>query len=69
MIEAALAQATVDFLVTKAAEGAAQALGSDEYKTALEKLKGFFSYKFTGKQKLNQVQSSTKRKCKAIFVY
>lgn len=58
MIEAALAQAAVGFLVTKVAEGAAQALGSDAYKTALEKLKGFFNYKFAGKQELIQAESN-----------
>jgi hypothetical protein len=56
MIEAALAQAAVSFLVTKAVEGVAQTAGVDAYKAALEKLKGFFSYKFAGKKELSEVQ-------------
>lgn len=58
MIEAALAQSAVSFLLAKAAEGGAQALGSDAYKTAIEKLKGFFSYKFAGRSELSEAQSN-----------
>ncbi|MEO0533739.1 MAG: hypothetical protein AAF215_07710 [Cyanobacteria bacterium P01_A01_bin.123] len=57
MIESVLARAAVGFLATKAAEGAAQTFGSEAYKTAIEKLKGFFSYKFAGKPELNQIQN------------
>jgi len=57
MIEAALAQTAVGFLINKAAESAAQAVGSDAYKTAIEKLKGFFNYKFAGKAELNQAKA------------
>jgi hypothetical protein len=58
MIEVALAQAAVGCLVTKATEGAVQTLGVDAYKAALEKLKGFFSYKFAGRSELNEVQTN-----------
>jgi hypothetical protein len=58
MIETALAQAAVGFLVSKATESAAQAIGTDAYKTAIEKLKGFFSYKFAGKEELTQVENN-----------
>ena len=58
MIEAALAQAAVSFLVTKAAGGAAQTLGSEGYKTALEKLKGFLNYKFAGKYTPEEVNAN-----------
>ena len=57
MIEAALAQAAVSFLITKAAGGAAQTLGSEGYKTALEKLKGFLNYKFAGRYAPEEVNT------------
>ncbi len=53
-----LAGTAVNFLIPKMAEGAVQAIGSDAYKVALEKLKGFFSYKFAGKQELAQVENN-----------
>ena len=64
MIEAALAalaQYAVGFLVPKVAEGAAQAFGGDAYKTAIEQLKGLFSYKFAGRPELNEIQSNPDR--------
>lgn len=54
---AALAQSAVGFLLGKAAEGAVQAAGSDAYKIALQKLKGFFDYKFGDKQELSNANS------------
>jgi hypothetical protein len=58
VIEAALAQAAVGFLATKAAEGVAKELGADAYKSALAKLKGFFSYKFAGRTELDEVHNN-----------
>ena len=46
LVSGILAKTAVDFLFPKVAEGALQAVGSDAYKGALKKLKGFFAYKF-----------------------
>ena len=46
LIGGALAKTAVDFLFPKVAEGALQAVGSSAYNGALNKLKGFFAYKF-----------------------
>ncbi|MCY6494329.1 hypothetical protein [Leptolyngbya sp. GGD] len=54
---ATLAQTAIGFLLGKAAEGALQTAGSDAYKTALQKLKGFFDYKFGDKQELANANS------------
>ena len=59
MIEASviqLAQAAVGFVAGKAIEGAMQTAGGEAYKSALERLKGFFSYKFAGRVKLEQMK-------------
>jgi hypothetical protein len=58
MIEAGLAKAAVGFLVSKVADGALQSAGQDAYKISMEKLKGFFSYKFAGKTELSEVHAN-----------
>jgi hypothetical protein len=61
MLDIALAQAAVGFFLTKVAEGSARAIGDDTYKASLEKLKGFFSYKFAGKSELEQAKADPKK--------
>lgn len=51
-----LAQAAVGFVAGKAIEGALQTAGGEAYKSALERLKGFFSYKFAGRVQLEQMK-------------
>lgn len=58
MIEAAVVQSAVSFFIGKAVEGVAKDAGGDAYKTTLEKLKGFFSYKFAGKPELTQAKEN-----------
>ena len=56
MIEA-LASAAVGFFLKQSAEAITKEIGKDVYKTTLEKLKGFFSYKFAGKPELTQAET------------
>lgn len=59
MIEASiiqLAQTAVGFIAGKAIEGALQTAGGETYKSALERLKGFFSYKFAGRARFEQMK-------------
>ena len=53
-----LAKTAVDFLFPKVAEGALQAVGSDAYKSALKKLKGFFEYKFGDRPELDKGEAN-----------
>ena len=53
-----LAKTAVDFLFPKVAEGALQAVGSDAYKGALKKLKGFFAYKFGDRPELDKGEAN-----------
>lgn len=55
---AALAQSAVGFLLGKVVDGALQEAGSDAYKTAMQKLKGFFNYKFGDKQELADAKAN-----------
>jgi hypothetical protein len=56
-----LAQAAVNFFLGKAVEGALQTIGSDGYKAGVERLRGFFQYKFAGKPELAQASENPKR--------
>lgn len=61
MIEAPLiqlAQTAVGFLAGKVVEGVLQTAGGEAYKNALERLKGFFSYKFAGREQLEQIKQN-----------
>jgi hypothetical protein len=60
MTELVLAQAAVNFFLGKAVEGAIQSLGSDAYKGGLERLRGFFQWKFAGKAELAQAAENPK---------
>ena len=53
-----LAKTAVDFLFPKVAEGALQTVGSDAYKSALKKLKGFFEYKFGDRPELDKGEAN-----------
>ncbi|MBW4503616.1 MAG: hypothetical protein KME57_29650 [Scytonema hyalinum WJT4-NPBG1] len=55
-----LAQAAVNFFLSKAVEGAFQSIGSDAYKAGVERLRGFFHYKFAGKPELAQAPDNPK---------
>lgn len=55
-----LAQAAVNFFLGKAVEGALQTIGSDGYKAGVERLRGFFQYKFAGKPELAQASENPK---------
>ena len=54
MSVALLAHTAVKLLL----EGAATKIGGDVYSTALERLKGFFAYKFGGRPELTQVKQN-----------
>lgn len=58
MIQVALAQAAVNFILGKTIDGALSAVGEDTYKAALGKLKGFLSWKFAGKPELEKVEQN-----------
>jgi hypothetical protein len=58
MIETALASAAVSFILTKAAEGAVQSVGSDVYKITIEKLKCLLGSKFMGQPEFDQVEQN-----------
>ncbi|NMG20332.1 hypothetical protein [Brasilonema bromeliae] len=55
-----LAQLAVNFFLGKALEGALQSIGSDAYKASIERLRGFFQWKFAGKPELTQAIENPK---------
>lgn len=56
----ALALAAVNLILGKTVEGALTTIGSDTYKAALDRLKGFLTYRFAGRTELEQVEVNQK---------
>lgn len=56
----ALGLAAVNLILGKTVEGALTTIGTDAYKAALNRLKGFLTYKFAGRPELEQIEANPK---------